>query len=121
MTTLSAADILRVDDKKLQQLEVPEWGGAVWIRTMTATERDAFEQEFVDLRQGKTKSGTVANVRAKFAARILCDGNGARLFEDKDIPELGRKSASALDRVFDAGMKLNGFSKADVEELAGNS
>lgn len=121
MQILSAADILKVDDKRLEMVEVPEWAGTVYIRTMTAAERDAFEQEFVDLRQGKTKAGTVANVRAKFAARILCDANGVRLFEDKDIAELGRKSAAALDRVFDAGMRLNGFSKQDVEELAGNS
>ena len=121
MRVLSAADIIQCDDKKLEPVDVPEWGGTVWIRTMTASERDAFEQEFVDLRQGKTRSGTVANVRAKFAARVLCDQHGVRLFEDKDITELGRKSASALDRVFDAGMKLNGFSQRDVQELAGNS
>lgn len=116
---LSADDILKAPDLRTQKLEVPEWGGHVYVRLMTGTERDEFEQEFVDLRTGK-RGGSVKNIRAKFAARVMSDKDGRRLFTDKQIDQLGQKSAAALDRVFDMGLRLNGLAESDVQELAGN-
>jgi len=112
---LSKEAILAADDKKMVDFEVPEWGGPVKLRVMTGTERDRFESEFV----GGNKS--VEMVRAKLVAKCLCDDRGQRLFAEKEIPELGEKSAAVLDRLFSECMKLNRFSKDDVENLAGNS
>lgn len=115
MSILSKAAILAADDKKMVDVEVPEWGGNVKIRVMTGTERDRFEAEFV----GGGKS--VDMVRAKLVAKCLCDDEGKRLFTEQEIPQLGEKSAAVLDKLFASCMKLNRFTKDDVEELAGNS
>jgi hypothetical protein len=112
---LSKAAILSADDKKMVDMEVPEWNGSVKIRVMSGTERDRFESEFV----GGNKS--VDMVRAKLVAKCLCDDDGTRLFTEAEIPQLGEKSAAVLDRLFTACMKLNRFTKDDVEEMAGNS
>lgn len=112
---LSKAAILAADDKKMVDHEVSEWGGKVKLRVMTGTERDRFESEFV----GGNKS--VEMVRAKLVAKCLCDDEGNRLFTEQEIPELGEKSAAVLDRLFTECMKLNRFSKGDVEDLAKNS
>lgn len=112
---LDKAAILAVDDKKMVDFEVPEWGGSVKLRVMTGTERDRFESEFV----GGNKS--VDMVRAKLVAKCLCDADGKRLFTEQEIPSLGEKSAAVLDRLFTECMRLNRFTKGDVDELAKNS
>ena len=115
MTILNKAAILAANDKKMVEIEVSEWGGIVKVRVMSGTERDRFEAEFV----GGNKS--VDMVRAKLVAKCLCDEDGNRLFTEQEIPALGEKSASVLDKLFTACMKLNRFTKDDVEDLAGNS
>lgn len=115
MALLTKATILAANDLRKELVAVPEWGGEVYVRTMTGTERDIFETELLT-----ATKGTSSNIRAKLLARCLCDENGERLLSDKDIAELGKKSASALDRCFAVAQRLNGFSKDDVETLAGN-
>ena len=48
------------------------------------------------------------------------DARGERLFDESQVDELGGKSGQVLDRVFDKAQRLNGITKADVDELAGN-
>ena len=112
---LGKAAILAADDKKMVDYEVPEWGGSVKLRVMNGTERDRFEGEFVN------NNKSVEMVRAKLVAKCLCDDQGNRLFDEKEIPQLGEKSAAVLDRLFSECMKLNRFTKGDVDELAKNS
>jgi len=113
---LTRESILQSDDLPRELVEVPEWGGDVYVRTLTGTERDAFEQSMVH----KKNKTNLANVRARFAVLTVCDDSGQRLFTDEDAKELGTKSAAALDRVFEVAQRLNGFSKEDAEDLAGN-
>lgn len=104
--------ILAANDAKLTRLEVPEWGGEVFIRCMSGKDRDEFEQKV----QGKQLS----NIRAVLAAISLCDSEGKRLFNDSEIELLGAKSAAALDRVFSMALKINRIGAADVDELKKN-
>lgn len=125
---LSKEAILSADDLVKELVEVPEWGGAVYVRALTGAERDAFEQSMVEMRtvrQGR-KQETVRemrlqNIRARLCALTICDEEGNRLFTDADVQALGRKSASALNRVFQVAQRLSGLTDEDVEELAGNS
>lgn len=114
--TLSKESILKSDDLPREQVEVPEWGGSVYVRTLTGTERDSFEQSM----QGKKNKIDLENVRARFAVLTICDEAGARLFNATDAEKLGSKSAAALDRVFAVAQRLNGFTQSDAEDLAGN-
>jgi len=113
---LTKKDILKADDIQKEMVNVPEWGGDIYLRTMSGLERDAFEQSIV-----KDKVTNLTNIRARFCALVICDEDGKRLFTDADVVELGRKSSLVLSRIFDVGQSLNGFTNADVEELAKNS
>jgi hypothetical protein len=113
---LGKEDILKVQDLKFEDVDVPEWGGTVRVKTMTGTERESFEQDIVG--DGKRN---LQNIRAKFLARIICDDNGNRLFGDDEIKVLGKKSVAALDRLFETGQRLNRLGKSDLDELAKNS
>jgi hypothetical protein len=119
MSALSRDQILGADDLKRELVEVPEWGGSVWVRTLTGDKRDEFEAIAIASKDdaGLLRSG----FRARFASWTVCDEDGELLFSDEDVAELGKKSASALDRVFTRAQKLNHLSDEDVDDLAGKS
>jgi len=115
---LSREAILQADDLPREAVAVPEWGGELYVRTLTGTERDRLEASL----QGKKDRVDLENVRARFAVLTICDEQGTRLFTHADISKLGKKSAAALDRVFAVAQRLNGFSDSDAREVsaAGN-
>lgn len=110
---LTREDILSVQDIMTKAVDVPEWGGTVYVRNLSGKDRDAWELLFAN--------GNPVNVRATLVAKCACDESGERLFGDTDITELGKKSAAGLDRIFEAATKLNRIAPGDLEELAGNS
>lgn len=117
MGYLSREAILAADDIPTDDVEVPEWGGTVRIRALSGTDRDRMEADIV----GNGKKPKMDNLRAKVVAASVIDEEGHKMFAESDVVALGRKSAAALGRVFDAAASLAAIKPADVEELAGNS
>lgn len=113
---LDRASILAANDLKSEVVEVPEWGGSVIVRGLTGTERDSFEEAMTSV-QGKSRVANLRNFRSKLCARAMVDGNGDRLFTDADADALGKKSAAALQRIFEVAQRLAGLSPDDVDEL----
>lgn len=116
---LGRDDILDVDDLGFKMVPVPEWGGEVRIRTLTGAERDAYEGSMIRQR-GTNTSMNYDNLRAKLVTLCVVDGDGKRLFSNADAVLLGKKSAAALERVFEACQKLSRLRREDIDELAGN-
>ena len=124
-TLLSKDAIFAVDDLKTEVVDVPEWGGAVTIRTMTGADRDVFEASMTNTKTGEdgkpSQERNLENFRARFCAAIMVNANGKLLFPNpEDVVRLGKKSSRALDRVMKAGQKLNGVGDEDVEQLTKN-
>lgn len=94
--------------------------GIVYVRGMTGTERDRWEQETLKLKKA-SKDEVLEHIRASIACRTLCDDKGVRLFTDSDVNAVSQKPASLLDPIYDKGSKLSGIRKEDAEELAKNS
>lgn len=111
---LTRARILEADDRPMKEVVVPEWKGSVFVRMMSAGERDAFEAS-----QGR--GDPHRDLRARLAVATVCDAEGRALFTAEDVPALTAKSGRALDRIFAAAAKHNGITAADVEELRKNS
>jgi hypothetical protein len=109
MQALTREAILAASDLKPTKVDVPEWGGFVHIRQMTGAERGALEAESMG-----DKKTHVATLRARMAARCICDETGNRLFSDADIEALGKKSQAALDRVLAAITQANGLGDEGV-------
>ena len=120
MTLLSKTAILCANDLQTEDVDVPEWGGAVRVRSFTGRERDAFEASMVR-GEGKDRKVDLTTMRARLVGLTVIDEGGQRLFTDDEVDLLGAKSGAALDRVFAIAQKLNGLSGADVEELTKNS
>lgn len=114
MALLNKDQILGADDLPTEDVEVPEWDGTVRVRGLTGTERDRFEFQVAAAR----KDGKQTDIRAAYAGRCMIDDNGKRLFEDKDLAALGRKSGAVLDRIFDVVRKLSGMTDEKLKEAA---
>jgi hypothetical protein len=117
---LNKEQILQASDIQLKEVDVPEWGGSVYVKGMTGTERDKFESSIIEMR-GSQQRVNMIDVRAKLACYTICDESGKRLFTDNEVKELAKKSASALQRVFDVAQKLSGIGADDVDSLLKNS
>lgn len=114
---LDRETILEADDASYELVPVPEWGGEVRVRSLTGWERDQYESS-INIQQGGGKSKlNLLNARAKLAALVCVGDDGNRLFSDDDALALGKKSAFALNRIFDVATKLSGLSESDVQEL----
>jgi hypothetical protein len=111
---LSKAKILSANDTKVSEpIPVPEWGGDVYVRTLSGAERDAFEDSYAE---NKMKA-----FRCRFLVLALCDESGERLFADSDVAELGKKSSIVINRLFEASWKANAFTSEAVESLGEGS
>jgi len=113
---LTAEDILSADDSLIQRVEVPEWGGHVFVRGMTGAERDAFEKSIIE-RRGKNREVNLDNLRAKLVVATAQSSQGKPVFTGAHVAALGQKSALALHRVFKVAQDLSGLGDDDVEEL----
>lgn len=120
MEYLSREQILDCQDLQYMDVAVPEWGGVVRVRGLTGAERDQYEESILRIR-GQRADVRLENARARLVSLAVRDADGRRLFTDADVMALGRKSARALERVFDAAAKLSGLQAGDVEALAKNS
>lgn len=119
MTLLTKDQILGVDDRATKEVDVPEWGGSLLLSSMSAAHRDAFEASMLD-NKGKSDAKRLQNFRARFVAACIVNEDGQRLFSDKDVLDLGKKSAAVISRLFDEARTLNGMDDVAVEEIEGN-
>lgn len=116
MALLTKAEILAASDLPTKDVDCPEWGGVVRVRTLTAHERDLWETR----NSGKTDEPGSMNIRASLVALCCVDEDGKQMFGIVEIPMLGKKSAKALDRVFDVCCELNRIGAAALEEAKKN-
>lgn len=104
--------ILGAQDLATEAVAVPEWGGTVYVRALSAGESLALQEAVAE------KRGLAPVI--EFVAAVAVDENGKRLFAAEDVEALEAKSVAALMRVFEAGAKLNAFARRDAEELEKN-
>lgn len=121
MALLNREAILNAQDLPTEVVPVPEWGGDVLVRGLNGTDRDKFEMGSVEMKDGKVVDFKRDNVRARLVGLCIVDEQGNRVFSDADIEALGRKSGTALDRVFDVAQRLSGIGKKAQEEARKNS
>lgn len=114
MTYLTRNGILNADDRPVEDVHVPTWGGTVRVRALSAATRDQIEGE-IGLKSEWN------NVRAKAAVEAIVDENGEPVFTAKDIGPLGKKSGAALDQLFDVIRRLSGMETGSTQEAEGNS
>ena len=124
MTTISKEAVLAAQDIKIEEVQVPEWGGSLCVKVMTGPEREDYS---VGLARQVGPKGEVETVEQRQAMKsgllqhTVCDENGVLVFTKEDMPAIMGKSSVVLDRLFSKAMDLNGLSELARQELLKNS
>lgn len=101
--------ILRSDDLKRKNVDIPEWKGSVIVQEMTSAGRIVLERIMKD-------DDACEKWRGMMVVLSVVDKDGAAVFTENDLPALGEKSPAALDRIAMVAQKLSGlYSGADEE------
>lgn len=122
-TALTADQILAADDRKpMEFVATPEWANGnanagVWVRVLSAAQRDAFETTYASEAQKTDVEGARARMIAMLVMMCACDQRGTQLFTSHQIDALAEKAYEPLMRVFHAALAVNGM---NAEETAKN-
>lgn len=103
-------EILALTDVQIVPVDVPEWtlSQQLYVKGLTGEEHDAYVEALQrDAIRPKGTTGFVPGAAARLVVAAACDAEGARVFQDGDIPLLRQRSATALNRVAEAAAKLN--------------
>ncbi len=122
-----AEDILGKKDLPSEKVNVPEWDMDLWVKTMTGSQRDAWEAAEVK-GAGGTKAikangideAAYVGSRARLLVLTVCDESGALVFKRDQVDQLSEKSAGALSKLFNVAVRLNHISEDDIEDLEKN-
>ncbi len=122
---LTREDILKADDLKIERVDVPEWGGHVFVRVLPAAQYDKFQADNLKVSgvgRNKKTEANFANFSSRLAVLAVVDSKGKPLFDSAaDVAALAEKSGVAMERVIKRAMTINGFDREAVEEATKNS
>lgn len=118
-TPLSRAAILAAPDLAPEAVDVPEWGGSVLLRPLSAADQQEV-MRLARMHADDPAAMATANLR-HLVLHTVVDADGQPLFTDADWPELLRKSASALNRIAAAASRINKLGGAELEGAVKNS
>lgn len=113
MEDVTRDGILAAQDLPLEAVEVPEWGGIVYMRVLTGKQRDEIEQLSTDRKAAKRLE--VKEMVVNMVAMSLCNKDGKLLFGGGgDVQKLNEKSAAVLIRLFKVVQKISKIDDDDI-------
>jgi hypothetical protein len=118
--SLTKDAILAANDLASETVACPEWGGDVIVRSMTGTQRDAYEGTLMVRDDDGQYRVDTENMKVKLVVFTAVDDAGNPLFSAEDIPALSGKSAAVIERLAAAASRLSGLGKTATEEAAKN-
>lgn len=125
--------ILAANDLDYCDVDAPEWGGTVRVRSLSATQRDQLSLmvvSFDETLKASTKGDAIdlkldrrglAEMKSQVVVWTACDGDGKRLFAQRDLEDVGGKSPDVIDRLYDAAIEISGASDFSMKSISKNS
>lgn len=110
--------ILALQDIPVEQVDVPEWGITLEVRGMNGAERTRIMDMAMQTEGGINLQVVYPEI---VIATVFDPESGAQVFEPKDREALLTKSATALDRLAQVGMRLSGFTQEAADEAGKDS
>ena len=104
--------ILASVDIPSEKVPVPEWGVTIEVRGMTGAERTRIMDKAVDQQGGVNLQFVYPEI---VIATCFDDNTGEQIFKPSDRDALLTKSAVALDRLAQVGMRLSGFTQESAD------
>ena len=111
---LTAESILQSDDFVFAEVECPEWGGTVRIRSMSGAQRATLK---------KAVNNGTETADEMICVMCIVDDDGNRIFNSNQIELLRKKNTNAITRVAKRALQISGLIdvKQAVEEAEKNS
>lgn len=110
MSFLTKEQIIAAQDRQFREVDVPEWGGKIRLASFDADQA----LHHSELLRKRSEGKEVPNPISAMLAASIVDEKGNRLFTEKDMAELGKKSPTVLSRLVDAVRELNAKEEVDV-------
>ena len=115
---LSADELLARgrSQERLREAYIPEAGGWVRIKVLSARDRDRMDAGLYD-EKGEFRH---EDFRARYLSEVLVGEDGAPLYSEEQIRDLAELDARVVERIFKEAQKVNGLMKGEVEEAEKN-
>lgn len=120
-TYLSKDAILKAMDLEYRDVAVPEWGGTVRMREMSAGQREHLTVLLNARAEAVKDGGSPSSANAIALGLSIVDANGERLFSEAEIDKLGEKNPQVLERLATVVMEINRLGPAAKEAEVKNS
>lgn len=111
--SLTKEQLLGMSETQVEKVILPG-GGHVFVRSLTASELDAWERSLVQVKGAKLKRTPL--VMARFVALVCCNEDATRKFSDDDVPAIGRMRADVVKAIYDAGQRFNNADEIEQDE-----
>ena len=112
---LTAESILAADDFQYADVDCPEWGGVVRVRSLSGGQRSVITQ--------RIQSKDTENLEELLVIMGCVDADGNRIFTNAHMDALKKKSNTPIQRISKKIMELSGIGNADerLQEAKKNS
>jgi len=119
---LTREQIQRADDKRLEPVPCPEWGGSLYVRNLSGEELSLWHDEMDKRKTGKQRRlASSRGLKGRLIVLAACDAEGRQVFSAEDADWLETKNAAVLNRLWEAACKLSGLGEDEQEQIAKNS
>ena len=115
---LTRDQILGSDDLPREAVDVPLWGGEVFVRAFMGEQRQEFKNLAIQHEAGDVDE---LDLVALLVIATTVGDDGELLFTPDDLPALKKKNADALVTVGNVALRINGLTEESIENITGNS
>lgn len=120
MQILTKEQILAASDLLSETVYCPEWGGGVVIRSMTGTQRDAYEQSLMTRDDKGAFVVDTENMKVKLIVYTAVNESGEPLFTADELAAIAGKNAAVIERLATVASRLSGLGNQALDEAAKN-
>lgn len=108
---MNRKDILNAKPK-VKSIEA--FGGTVYIKRLSAGQREAWEQFGLKLAEDKTGN---KQIRQRFLIETVCDENGVLQFTEDDLDAISSLDGEEVDNVFSESLEWSGMKTKSVDDI----
>lgn len=118
---LTRDQILAARPMRCEEIDIPELGGIVRVRMMSAGDRERYESGLIDDTAGDARRRIrVGELAARLVVFSVVDAEGRLVFSEQDIPQVAALDADVVRRIADVATRLNKIGAAAAEAAGKN-
>ena len=120
MAVLTRDQVLEVQDRTIEEVDVPAWGGSVCFGSLVLRARNRLMAGWAGINQDQGLE-EATDVQIDVLIAVCCDTNGDALFTEADREWLGNRDAVTLESLASQALAFLGLSQEGHEEAVKNS